>query len=101
LTTEARRHEKRDRGIGISGFLSPGVGGHIPRVARSERRVNVDFPRSRELGKKTFDVGTRERRDSDSFPRQVIKGEACVRETVGCETPKGGGRVSTLRAVDL
>jgi hypothetical protein len=67
----------------------------------AKEKVNVDFPRSRELGKKTSDVGTRERRDSDSFPRQVIKGEACVKETVGCETPKGGGRVSTLRAAGL
>jgi hypothetical protein len=101
LAVEARSRERarsRDRHIGTS--ESRCRKDKFPERREAKERVNVDFPRSRESGKGTFDVGTRERRDSESLPQASDKGEARVEETVGYELPIREGRAPTLRAVD-
>jgi hypothetical protein len=67
----------------------------------AKERVNANFPRSRESGKKAFDVGTRERRDSEALPQVGDSGKARVEKTVGYEFPIRKGRVLTLRVGNL
>jgi hypothetical protein len=94
LTAETQSREEarsRDRHFGTS--ESGCRKNKFSERREAKERVNVDFPRSRESGKGTFDVGTRERRDSESLLQVSYQGEACVEETVGCELPIREGRI--------
>jgi hypothetical protein len=87
LTAEARSREKarsRDRQFGTS--ESGCRKNKFSERREAKERVNVDFPRSRESGRGTFDVGTRERRDSES-----LRGSVCGRDC-GLRTPDKGGK---------
>ena len=89
LTAEARSREKarsRDRQSGTS---EAGCRKNNSSERREVKEITyVDFPRSRESGRGTFDVRARKRRDSESLRRSVC-GRNC-----GLRTPDKGEKES-------